>query len=27
MIKKFTKVPAQNMAAAAKRYIEGKMKD
>ena len=27
MIKKFTKVPAQNMAAAAKRYLEGKMKD
>jgi len=27
MIKKFSKVPAQNMAAAAKRYLEGKMKD
>ncbi|MHA1257993.1 MAG: 4Fe-4S dicluster domain-containing protein, partial [Promethearchaeota archaeon] len=27
MIKKFTKVPAQNMAGALKRYMEGKMKD
>ena len=27
MIKKFTKVPSQNFAAAAKRYMEGKMKE
>ncbi len=27
MIKKFAKVPAQNFAGAAKRYLEGKMKD